>query len=70
MLRHDLHAAAYFFNPAFMYDQKNFSKKPEILKAMLNLMEKQKGSDRTKIFDGMTMYREREKIFSDRRAHV
>nr|VDC96966.1 unnamed protein product [Brassica oleracea] len=64
MLRHDLHAAAYFFNPAFMYDQKNFSKKPEILKAMLNLMEKQKGSDRTKIFDGMTMYREREKSFS------
>ncbi|WZZ77530.1 hypothetical protein YC2023_098102 [Brassica napus] len=64
MLRHDLHAAAYFFNPAFMYDQKNFSKKPEILKAMLNLMEKQKGSDRTKIFEGMTMYREREKSFS------
>ncbi|CAN7058200.1 unnamed protein product [Brassica rapa subsp. trilocularis] len=64
MLRHDLHAAAYFFNPAFMYDQKNFSKKPEILKGMLNLMEKQKGSDRTKIFEGMTIYREREKSFS------
>ncbi|CAN7000609.1 unnamed protein product [Brassica oleracea var. botrytis] len=64
MLRHDFHAAAYFLNPAFMYDQDNFSGKPEILRAMLNLMEKQKGSDRTKIFEAMTMYREREKSFS------
>ncbi|CAN6854292.1 unnamed protein product [Brassica oleracea] len=64
MLRHDFHAAAYFLNPAFMYDQENFSGKPEILRAMLNLMEKQKGSDRTKIFEAMTMYREREKSFS------
>ncbi|XP_056847396.1 uncharacterized protein LOC108830587 [Raphanus sativus] len=64
MLRHDLHAAAYFFNPAFMYDKKNFSIKPEILRAMLNLMEKQKGSDRAKIFEGMTMHREHEKCFS------
>ncbi|CAN6893414.1 unnamed protein product, partial [Brassica oleracea var. botrytis] len=64
ILRHDLHAAAYFLNPAFMYDQKNFSGKPKILRAMLNLMKKQKWSDRTKIFETMTMYREREKNFS------
>ncbi|XP_048613108.1 uncharacterized protein LOC106430951 [Brassica napus] len=61
MLRSDIYAAAYFLNPAFLYDQKNFCDKAEITRGVLNLIEKQKGSlSETKLVSTLRCYRDRE----------
>ncbi|XP_013601520.1 PREDICTED: uncharacterized protein LOC106308969 [Brassica oleracea var. oleracea] len=61
MLRSDIYAAAYFLNPAFLYDQKNFCDKAEITRGVLNLIEKQKGSlSETKLVSTFRCYRDRE----------
>ncbi|KAL9861636.1 putative HAT dimerization domain, ribonuclease H-like superfamily [Arabidopsis thaliana] len=64
MLRHDLHAAAYYLNPAFMYDQPTFCEKPEVMSGLMNLFEKQKNDSKTKLFQELRVYREREGSFS------
>ncbi|XP_024009284.1 uncharacterized protein LOC112084392 [Eutrema salsugineum] len=65
MLRRDIYAAAYFLNPAFLYDKKNFSDKPEITRGMLNLIEKQNGGlSETKLVSTVGRYRDREGSFS------
>ncbi|XP_010436496.1 PREDICTED: uncharacterized protein LOC104720259 [Camelina sativa] len=63
MLRHDLHAAAYYLNPAFIYDP-TFSDKPEVMSGLMNLFEKQTENSKTKLFQELKMYREREGSFS------
>ncbi|CAA7055209.1 unnamed protein product [Microthlaspi erraticum] len=66
MLRHDLHAAAYYLNPAFMYEQDTFSTKSEVMRGMLNVIDKQNvsGSTKTKMVGQLNYYRERELGFS------
>ncbi|XP_052177547.1 uncharacterized protein LOC127791603 [Diospyros lotus] len=64
MLRHDLHAAAYWFNPVFQYDQENSCKKPEIMKAVLDVIDKQKLYKKQKLVDEIPFFRDKEKGFS------
>ncbi|XP_023633848.1 uncharacterized protein LOC111829321 [Capsella rubella] len=60
MLRHDLHAAAYYLNPAFMYDQTTFCEKPEVMRGLMNLFEKQIVASKTQLFQELRTYREHE----------
>lgn len=39
-LRTSIHCAAYWLNPTFQYDRKNFCKKPEVLIGVLDMVEK------------------------------
>ncbi|XP_024010335.1 uncharacterized protein LOC112085357 [Eutrema salsugineum] len=63
MLRRDIYAAAYFLNPAFLYDTKKFSDKPEITSGMLNLNG---GLSETKLVATIGRYRDREGSFLGR----
>ncbi|XP_052177543.1 uncharacterized protein LOC127791598 [Diospyros lotus] len=58
MLRHDLHAATYWFNPVFQYDQENSYKKPEIMRGVLDVIDKQK------LVDEILFFRDKEQGFS------
>ncbi|XP_010446203.1 PREDICTED: uncharacterized protein LOC104728998 [Camelina sativa] len=64
MLRHDLHAAAYYLNPAFMYDQTSVSEKPEVMSGLMSLIGKQTENSKTKLVQELRFYREREGSFS------
>ncbi|XP_050238483.1 uncharacterized protein LOC126687974 [Mercurialis annua] len=62
MLRLDLHAAAYYLNPAFQYDQENFCKKPEIMRGLLNVIDKQNACSKTKMADELRYFRDTTKM--------
>ncbi|XP_010468542.1 PREDICTED: uncharacterized protein LOC104748632 [Camelina sativa] len=64
MLRHDLHDAAYYLNPAFMYDQTSFYEKPEVMSGLMSLIGKQTEDSKTKLVQELRSYREREGSFS------
>ncbi|XP_010468265.1 PREDICTED: uncharacterized protein LOC104748298 [Camelina sativa] len=64
MLRHDLHAAAYYLNPAFMYDQTSVCEKPEVMSGLMSLIGKQTENSKTKLVQELRSYREREGSFS------
>ncbi|CAA7038795.1 unnamed protein product [Microthlaspi erraticum] len=65
MLRRDIYAAAYFLNPAFLYDKENFCQKSEIKRGTLNLFEKQTvGLSESMLVSSIRCYREREGSFS------
>ena len=42
MLKKDFHAAAFWLNPAFQYDRDNPYHMPEIMKSVLEVMQKLK----------------------------
>ncbi|XP_010480937.1 PREDICTED: uncharacterized protein LOC104759744 [Camelina sativa] len=64
MLRHDLHAAAYYLNPAFMYDQTSVCEKPEVMSGLMSLIGKQTENSKTKLVQELRSYRERVGSFS------
>ncbi|XP_010425286.1 PREDICTED: uncharacterized protein LOC104710400 [Camelina sativa] len=64
MLRHDLHAAAYYLNPSFMYDQTLICEKPEVMSGLMSLIGKQSENSKTKLVQELRFYREREGSFS------
>ncbi|CAA2960893.1 DUF659 domain-containing Dimer_Tnp_hAT domain-containing, partial, partial [Olea europaea subsp. europaea] len=59
----NIHAAAYFFNPAFIYE-KGFCQKVEVMQGLFNLLEIKSIHDHeTKALGEIRMYRERERSF-------
>lgn len=63
-LKHGLHAAAYFLNPAFFYDE-NFSEKNRVTQALLDLFEiKAFCNDVSKAIQELQLYRDRQGSFS------
>ncbi|XP_054782036.1 uncharacterized protein LOC129289284 [Prosopis cineraria] len=63
-LRQNLHAAAYLFNLAFLYDKENFFRKPEVMQGYLNVIDRKISSNKTKFLLEGTQYQERCGSFS------
>lgn len=64
-LRRDIHAAAYWLNPAFQYDKENYCDKAEVLTGLLNLLEKSSScKSSSKLMNEMKLYRDRLESFS------
>ncbi|KAE8719669.1 peroxisome bioproteinsis protein 12 [Hibiscus syriacus] len=69
-LKLNLHAAAYFLNPAFFYDEK-FCSKNRVMSATISLLEKRAFcNDLTKGISEMNMYRERQGSFGRESALI
>nr|XP_027071766.1 uncharacterized protein LOC113696566 [Coffea arabica] len=69
MLRKNLHATAYFLNPAFQYDTATFSTHPEITNGLLDYIEsKVDWCSEENLTKEIGMYREREGSFGRKLA--
>jgi hypothetical protein len=67
-LRLNIHASAYFFNPAFIYED-GFCQKVEVMQGLFNLLEiKSICDDETKAMAEIRMYRDREGSFGRQSA--
>lgn len=55
-LRKEIHAAAYFLNPAFLYDTDNFSQKPEVTEGYLSVINRKVTSNKTKFLQEGSLY--------------
>ncbi|XP_052181869.1 uncharacterized protein LOC127794663 [Diospyros lotus] len=64
MLRHDLHAVAYWFNLVFQYDQENSCKKLEIMRGVLDVIDKKKLYKKQKLVYEIPFFRDKEQGFS------
>ncbi|XP_065853259.1 uncharacterized protein [Euphorbia lathyris] len=64
MLRHSIHDAAYWLNPAFQYDKKNMCQKPEIMKSFLDMVDNQNLYNKQKVVQENIIYQTRKKYFS------
>ena len=67
MLRKSLHAAAYWLNPVFQYDQDSFCKKPEVVNGVTDMIERYNKAGSAcglTIMAGLSKFREREDSFS------
>ncbi|XP_031272896.1 uncharacterized protein LOC116131388 [Pistacia vera] len=67
MLRHDIHAAAYYLNPAFKYDNDTFSKKPEVMYGFLDTIDNKASAfkmSKTMLLEESRLYRDRLESFS------
>lgn len=63
-LRKSIHAAAYWLNPGFQYDQNNFCQKPEVMVGLLEVIEsKITGANKTELLDEPGIFCDREKGF-------
>ena len=58
-LRKDLHAVAYWLNPAFQYDEENFCRKPEVSMAILDYIGKKYDGDQEKVIKETQFFRDR-----------
>ncbi|XP_031282661.1 uncharacterized protein LOC116141281 [Pistacia vera] len=47
LLRHDIHAAAYYLNPAFQYERATFYKKPEVMRGFLDVVDNKASAFKT-----------------------
>ena len=68
LLRKSLHAAAYWLNPAFQYDKESFCQKPEVLNGLLDIIDNKVESGKSKMYQEIAIYRERQKSFSRQTA--
>ena len=67
-LRHDLHAIAYFLNPAFFYDE-HFVEDNRVMQGLLDLLEKKSiCKEPRKAMQEIKVYRERHDSFSRQSA--
>ncbi|XP_031267569.1 uncharacterized protein LOC116126012 [Pistacia vera] len=67
MLRRDLHAAAYYLNPAFKYDEDTFFKKPEVMYGFLDTIDNKASAfkmSKTTLLEESRLYRDRLESFS------
>ena len=67
MLRRDIHATAYYLNPAFKYDEDTFSKKTEVMYGFLDTIDNKAGAfkmSKTKLLEESRLYRDRLESFS------
>ncbi|XP_030941043.1 uncharacterized protein LOC115982846 [Quercus lobata] len=58
-LRKDLHAAAYWLNPAFQYDEENFCRKPAVNMAILDYIGTKYDGDQEKVIRETQYFRDR-----------
>ena len=58
-LRKDLHAATYWLNPAFQYDEENFCRKPTIHMVVLDYIGTKYDGDKEKIIKETQYFRDR-----------
>ena len=58
-LRKDLHAAAYWLNPAFQYDEENFCRKPAVHMAVLDYIGTKYDGDKEKVIKETQYFRDR-----------
>ncbi|XP_065867963.1 uncharacterized protein [Euphorbia lathyris] len=59
MLRQNLHAAAYWLNPVFQYDKTNLCQKPEVMKAVMNIIDNQKLYSKQKLVKETQKFQQR-----------
>ncbi|XP_039135791.1 uncharacterized protein LOC120273227 [Dioscorea cayenensis subsp. rotundata] len=63
--RRNIHAAAYFLNPAFLYDESTFVETPEVMQGLLDLLEQRSiCSNSEKAMKEIKIYRDRLGSFS------
>ncbi|XP_071922743.1 uncharacterized protein [Coffea arabica] len=63
MLKKDLHAAAFWLNPAFQYDKDSPCHMPEIMKSVLEVMQKLKMDGLQYMMDEISMFRSKDQSF-------
>ncbi|XP_075659224.1 uncharacterized protein LOC142629126 [Castanea sativa] len=64
----DIHAAAYWLNPAFQYDSSTFNKRLETQSAMTDVIESKVSVGRLKLVEELRLFREREQTFGTQLA--
>ncbi|XP_031282565.1 uncharacterized protein LOC116141174 [Pistacia vera] len=67
MLHHDIHAATYYLNPAFKYDEDTFPKKLEVMYGFLDTIDNKSGTfkmSKTMLLEESRLYRDRLENFS------
>jgi len=62
-LRKSIHAAAYWLNPAFQYDQDSFCQKPEVMAGLLDVIDSKLDGSSSKLIEETRIFRDREKGF-------
>ncbi|XP_028118401.1 uncharacterized protein LOC114315968 [Camellia sinensis] len=62
-LRKNIHAAAYWLNPAFQYDQASFCKKPVVMNSVLDVIETKATSSKTKLMNELRLFQDRQDSF-------
>ena len=69
ILRKNLHAAAYYLNPAFQYESATFCTHPEVINGLLDYIEtKVDWCNPEKLSQEVGMYRERQGSFGRKLA--
>lgn len=66
-LRRDIHAAAYYLNPAFKYDEQSFCLKPEVMSGFLDTIDSKASAfnlNKTRLMEESILYSNREESFS------
>ena len=58
-MRKDLHAAAYWLNSAFQYDEENFCRKPAVNMAILDYIGTKYDGDQEKVIKETQYFRDR-----------
>ncbi|KAK4594044.1 hypothetical protein RGQ29_017929 [Quercus rubra] len=64
----DIHAAAYWLNPAFQYDSSTLNKRLETQSAMTDVIESKVSVGRLKLVEELRLFREREQTFGTQLA--
>ncbi|XP_028089575.1 uncharacterized protein LOC114289927 [Camellia sinensis] len=62
-LRKNIHAAAYWLNPTFQYDQASFCQKPEVMNSVLDVIETKATSSKAKLMNELRLFRDRQDSF-------
>ncbi|GKU92834.1 hypothetical protein SLEP1_g6507 [Rubroshorea leprosula] len=63
-LRQNLHAAAYYLNPAFFYNKENFSTKKEIMKGFMDVVDAKVPSRKSKFLSECELYDQKMESFA------
>ena len=64
----DIHAVAYWLNPALQYDSSTFNKRLETQSAVTDVIELNVSVGRLKLVEELTLFREREQAFGTQLA--
>ncbi|KAL0399908.1 UNVERIFIED_CONTAM: hypothetical protein Sradi_2334100 [Sesamum radiatum] len=67
-LREDIHAAAYWFNPVFQYEQASFCQKPEVMNGVLKVITTKEIGSKSKLLHETRLFRDRLESFGQELA--
>ncbi|KAL0319669.1 UNVERIFIED_CONTAM: hypothetical protein Sradi_5228400 [Sesamum radiatum] len=67
-LRKDIHAATYWFNPAFQYEQASFCQKPEVMNGVLEVITTKGIGSKSKLLHETRLFRDRLESFGQELA--